>query len=937
MIGFFFAILMTVGVASPQPASAKERAFRIGVSQCSDDEWRQSANYGMLQEATYYGYDITFRSANDDAQTQINDIKKLVDSGIDLLIVSPVESSLLTPIVTEVYQSGLPVILYDRTTDNDQYTAFIGADNYEIGHIAGEYLNSALSGKGDILVIRGTPGSSADQQRYRGFMDVVRYIKGIRITDELNGNFTKNDALSQVSAYIESIDSSFRVDAIYSLNDRMAEGALNAFMEHGDSTRPVMIGTDAQISGLEDVVSGRLDATIMYPNGSSDVIDLARNILLGKPFSKDNKLSTYLVDRSNARMLLSQARQIDEKREQLDELTKRVNKFSEQNGRQALMLEICVVLLGLVLILLYMMRKSVAQRTKLNDKLNVQNEDMKRQVETLEQQKKELVVLSHKLEQTTQAKISFFTNISHEFKTPLSLISGPIEDLEKMKGLPPEAGPKIDILKRNNSKLSRLINELLDFRAVETGNVSVNYSTGDIKVFLGDIIKMFDNVVKSRNLNFSYLTEGDDFTLPFDPVKMEKIFTNLLSNAFNHVDRQGTIVVRLKVQGDETRHILLSVFNSGSYISPEQRPKIFRQFYTLDKEQKGTGIGLALVADLVNLLQGSLDLESDKDKGTTFTVDIPIEKSLITDSTLDNANYQYNFARLKYDTIGEQNDRSGVYDEAYKGTLPVALVIEDNVDMRQYLSSVLSSEYHVMLARDGEVGVKKAELYKPDIIICDIMMPVKDGYEVCKELSANQQLASIPIILLTACSMEEQKVKGYESGAAGYLQKPFSVATLKAMMKSLREKAKIADDALSETLIPNMPKDQLSSASVKLLESIEAYVDRHLSEEISIDDMITELGFSKSKFYRDIKEASGEYSITDIVNLARLRKAIKIMASGEKNVSETAFMCGFSSASYFTRIFRKYYGDTPKNYMKMRFSAPAPADSGESSQPEADA
>ena len=537
----------------------------------------------------------------------------------------------------------------------------------------------------------------------------------------------------------------------------------------------------------------------------------------------------------------------------------------------------------------------------------------------LKEQNRQLVGLSEQLEETTQAKLAFFTNISHEFKTPLSLIGGPIDDLMSRTDLPADVRTSLDILKRNSSKLHRLITELLDFRTYENGKVVINYSVGNLDDFFRDIVKMFSHVVSRRHLRFSYETDGGDYNIPFDPIKLEKVFTNLLSNAFNHVDKEGTIRIRLRSEGSgPDRSVILSVFNSGSYIPPENREKIFEEFYTLDADQKGTGIGLALVVSIVGAIGGSIRVESDPGSGTEFLVRIPVEEAIHTDARIDNQSYVPEFARLKLATMEEDDTGPDLWDGAGDGEgLRSVLVIEDNIGMRQYLRLVLSSDYRVALAKDGETGLAKAIRIVPDIILCDIMMPGMDGYAVCAALRKNPATKHIPVILLTACSLDEQKAQGYESGADAFMQKPFNVATLKVRMKKLLEKHdEIASTIRGDWLI-GRDAGGLSSESIKVLNQLREYVEGHLQDLISLDDLARHLGWSKSKLYRELKEVT-DYSPIDLVNLIRCRKAVDLMISERRNVTEAAFLTGFSSPSYFSRTFLKYYHMRPTEYIKNK-------------------
>lgn len=916
-------------VLSLLACSRKPEVFTIGVSQCSVDAWREAANNEIGQEALFYNnLNLVFKSVRDDSQQQIADIEQFIEDGVDLLIISPNESSALSPVVEKAYDAGIPVVLYDRKVDSDKYTAFIGGDNRQIGSIAGSYTLSIIDGRKRIALIRGTRGSTADTERYEGFVSVLdqQKISGAAIAVEAYANFTREDARKAMGEILSKTREEDPYDLVFAFNDEMAAGVYDAYVEAG-MKKPFIMGIDALLAAdgsgtIPYILDGMIDASFIYPTGGNAVISLAHRILMGEPFERENILSTEMVNRTNVRVYQTQVNQLAEKQRRAEELNTRIQAYNQRYERQQQLMYIIlafVVILGMVLILLAFTMRT---RNRLVIRLNEQNAQILKQVESLEAQKKQLIDLSEQLEETTQAKLNFFTNISHEFKTPLSLISGPIDDLIANKQMPANAEVPLDILKRNSSKLTRLITELLDFRTLESGNLAVNYSMGNLDTFLREILKMFADVIRRRNLHFEYEVDDSGYEIPFDPIKMEKVFTNLLSNAFNHVDKEGTIRIRLSSTPIESgRDINLSVFNSGSYIPPENIEKIFQRFYTLDAEQKGTGIGLALVTSLVDALGGVIQVDSEQATGTTFTVKIPLEKDLLTDARFNTKTYVPEFAKLKLATMGEEDVASGILDEmAREEGKPTVLVIEDNVDMRYYIRTILSSDYHVLLAKDGNIGTSKAFKLLPDIVLCDIMMPDMDGYEVCRQLKGNPSTKDIPIILLTACSLDEQRARGYESGAEAFMQKPFNVTTLKVRMRQLlQRKEQISSEIQGDWLI-GRKAGTLSSAAATMLNRFREYVEEHIMENISLDEIAQHLGYSKSKLYRELKDVT-EYSPIDLVNLVRLHKAVDLMTREQQNITEAAFNTGFSSPSYFSRTFLKYYYMRPKDYIKGKQSS----------------
>lgn len=710
------------------------------------------------------------------------------------------------------------------------------------------------------------------------------------------------------------------VNVVFALNDRMAEGVSEAYKEwYPEYGLPTIIGVDATYTengSLKLISDGVISASCLYPTGGDSIIDVARNILYDNSFERETVLKTAIVDQSNVRLYTLQVNQILEKTQKISALNSRISTNLIYASRQRTILYVMVLL---VLVSLFFLSYVVLARRKeklLNGQLSEQNTRIKAQVADLEVQKQQLQELSDSLEETTQAKLTFYTNISHEFKTPLTLISGPINDLMEMPDLSQEARKKVDIVFRNSSKLTRLITELLDFRRYEKGKMAPNYSIGDLKAFLESIIGIFSDIISRRGISFSFECEDGDYIIPFDSVKMEKMFTNLMSNAFNHVNKSGTIRVCLSRKNVDGYHdeMELSVFNSGSYIPESERENIFQRFYSLDGEQRGTGIGLALITSIVNALDGKISLESDEKKGTAFIVTFPVKDNSCTDASVNPKTYEAGFAWLKRNTIGEEEPEN-VLDEADTGTRPSVLVIEDNYDMRLYIRDILSTDYHVMTAKDGDEGINKALKYAPQLILCDIMMPVKDGFEVCTALRKNKITENVPIILLTACSMDEQIAKGYECGADSYLQKPFSVRTLRIRMEKLLEKDKKIRSEIAGDWLIGRDASKLTTSASQLLSKVKTYVEERLRDEINIDDLVKYLGCSKSKFYRDLKEVT-DYTTVDIINLVRLRKAIDLMVHAQESITDAAYSCGFSSSSYFSRTFAKYYNERPSDYIK---------------------
>ena len=844
-----------------------------------------------------------------DAGQQLSDIQNLRANKTDLLILSPVSDSReLTPVVERVYEDGIAVILYDRKIDSDRYTAFVGADNVAIGRQMGDYLKTLLKDGGKVLLVRGTTSVTAERERNEGFRASLQDESRGRLdlVGECVGSFRTATAREAVADLLERLPGEPRVDAVVAFNDNMAIGARHAFDSlKYQSVLPLFLGVDAlpgPDGGIEQVARGVISASFIYPQGGKELMDVAAQILHGAPFEKNVSLKSGIVDRSNVEIVKLQRELVEQQQAKVDQLSKflgqSLSRYANQRTIMILVASIAVLILALASILFYQYRTSVRSRKEV-DKTN-----------------RELRELAERLEEANQAKLRFFTNISHEFKTPLSLIVSPMESLLDEKGLSAQGRESVHLMQHNAGRLQALINEILDFRQVESGKMEVKAEPVDLEGFLRETNAFFADIIRRKQIHFTFEASPASYRVMADRSKVEKIYFNLLSNAVKFVEDTGDIAVRLRtVDGQAGRQIEVSVFNSDSFIPESELKDIFQRFYKIDASNNstGTGIGLALAAALTDVLEGELFAASEKGVGTTFTFRLPFRPAENMPETEDPALS----AGLKNDLAWQldlpEKDYS-LLDEVENGQLPMALVIEDNADMRRYLKGILSRDYQVCLTDNGEEGLQRAIQFRPKIVLCDVMMPGIKGYEVCHTLKKDVRTRHIPVILLSASTMDEQIAQGFESGADSYIMKPFSAKVLKIRMKKLIEKADAIHSNTGTDWLVGGDK-ATTSAQEAFLSEIKKYIEKNLHGDINIQDLIDSLGMSKSKFYRDLAEIT-EYSPSDIINLIRIRKALNLMLTRSRNVSEAAAETGFSSTSYFCRVFAKYYKESPSDWLK---------------------
>jgi signal transduction histidine kinase/AraC-like DNA-binding protein len=887
------------------------------VLSCPVGAWYQEAVEAVERERYFHPeIDLVVLPTRDAAQ-QVSDIRNLLPNKTDLLIISPNSDAVgeLTPLVEALYRDGVDVVLYDRKIESDQYTAFVGADNFVIGRQMGEYLKGRLEDGGNVLLVRGSTTVTAERERNEGFRTSLRSDPDNKlvVVGECTGSFRTTTAREAVADLLEQLPPETRVDAVVAFNDNMAVGAWQAF----DSLKyqpvlPLFLGVDALSGpngGIEQVDRGVITASFIYPQGGKELMDVVAQILHGAPFAENVSLESAVVDKSNVKIVKLQRELVEQQQTKVDQLndylSQSLSRYSSQRTLMILVAFIAVLIFALTAILWTQYRTSVRSRKEL-DETN-----------------RELRNLTQRLEEANQAKLLFFTNISHEFKTPLSLIMSPLETLLDEKGLSAQGKDSIHIMQRNAGRLQALISEILDFRKAESGRMEVSSEPVDVEAFLREINGFFSDMVRRKQVRFTFETASGSYRAMIDKGKVEKIYFNLLSNAIKFVEDAGVITVRLrKIDGQAGPQIEVSVFNSDSYIPESELKDIFQRFYKIDvaKNTTGTGIGLALAAALTDVLDGEIFASSKEGIGTTFTFRLPF----IPAEAVPEQDGPALLAGLEHDlnwrvALPEQD--YSLLDEVSDGKLPTVLIIEDNADMRRHLKSILSRDYRVYLAESGEVGLQRAIQFLPGIILCDIMMPGIKGYEVCRTLKQDARTRDIPVILLSACTMDEQVAQGFESGADAYIMKPFSARVLKVRMKKLLEKAEtLRRDMGTDWLVGNeRPK---TSAQEAFLSEIKSYIEKNLQGEINIQDMIDSLGMSKSKFYRNLKEIT-EYSPSDIINLIRIRIAQNLMLSKNKNISEAAAETGFSSTSYFCRVFQKYYKLSPGDWLKQNTTSAA--------------
>lgn len=698
--------------------SCSDRRTVIGVSQCSDDLWRQKVNREIkIGQYQYKNVDVVFTSADNNGQQQARQIDSLVKTKVDLLVVAPSDVKTVAPVIERAYRAGIPVILYDRMIESTHYTAYIGTDNVAIGKEVADYLAHQLQGRGTVVEITGERGSTPVADRHRGFMQGMKAFPQIQVVT-LEGDWNLAGAKKLMRQYM---DAGKPVDAVFGHNDAEAWGAQQAAKEKNRDKQMLFVGIDGlpgENQGVDLVDKGVMTASYIYPTKGEAIVPLAMNILQGKPYKRMNYFQSALVTAENAKLIDMQYKEIEDQTADLNTIYLSINEYMKMYRWQKIISILAVAVVVLLLIMIFYRRKVRREKEKLN------------------KQRKQMA----------DEKIAFFTNVSHQLRTPLTLVSGPLSQLMKDDNYTDEQKMLLQVVSRNVGQLETLTADVLNFK---------------------------DQV------------------------------------------------------------------------------------------------------DVMN--QASTDEASEKE----------LSQHVLRDS--------------RHQMLLQQDVEE----------LSTILVVDDNEDIRTYLRVLLSDHYYVIEASDGQNGLRLAKESVPDLIVSDVMMPVMDGLTFCSKIKEDEVTSHIPVILLTARSVESQRIEGYEHGADAYLTKPFSAHLLLARISNLlqarrQRKNMDAKNVLSAEFIQaEAPGERM------FLERFKKVAKSHIGNaNLRMDDLGSELSLSKVQMYRKVKALTGK-TPAEVLREMRMQKAYSLLKQTDKTISEVAAEVGFAIPGYFSARFKKQFGINP--------------------------
>ncbi|MFD0799606.1 substrate-binding domain-containing protein [Maribacter chungangensis] len=888
----------------------EEGKIRIGFSQAmTNDDWRRSMNNSMkLQASMNPEIDLQIKDANYDVLTQIKQIDELIADSVDVLIVSPIQSKPITSVVQKALNAGIPVLVVDRKTESQQYTAYLGADNIEVGrNAAKEIIASNIKDSIRIIEIKGLVGSSPAEERGMGFNQIIDQFKKVQITATIEGNWEKESIQNK---FRQLLNDEIKVDYVFAHNDRMAVGAWEVARELGIENEISFVGVDGLAGtngGIQAVKDGVLKATVLYPTGGDEAIKLALKIFNKEAIPKNNILSTTIINELNADIMNNQFEKINEQQDQMEEQLAAIKKQEELYYSQNNLLKITMALLAIILSLAVYSIYSIFAIRKKNRQLVLTNEKVTVQRNQIEKIAKEVKI-------SNEAKLNFFTGLSHEFKTPITLI---LSSIESMSDFAKEKGSKmrneVELIYNNSNRLLRLINQLLDFRKIEDRKFNLKASKTNLFGFSKIIYKDFEREAKKRNIDFKLISNNESLDVFMDRNLMDKVYFNLLSNAFKFTPDNGKIEIH--IEDDAGGNIVNIRFkDSGIGIPQNEMDEVFQAFFKGSNNRKNSsGIGLHLSKEFVEMHKGTIKVKSLH--GTEFIVALYKgqahfdETEIISEQDLVDSNI------IDFSSDHLIDDNYLIQAPSKNKEKYSVLIIEDNKDLSQFLMNKLQLEYDIHLS-DGIDAIEKAFETVPDIILCDINLPDKDGFEICEILKRDLRTSHIPTIILTALGNKESYIKGLQSGADLYLTKPFSYSILVQSIKSLlynREK-------LRYYYTSNIHKieelNTFGNIEQKFINQLNSLINENLgNSDYSVENLAEDLTISRVQLYRKVKAMMG-ISISDYIGNIRLEKAKVMLETGSLTVAEIAYTNGFSSPNYFSTAFKNKYGTSPIAFRK---------------------
>jgi signal transduction histidine kinase/DNA-binding response OmpR family regulator len=913
---YLFLVYLVLLLAACTPKQA-EKKFRIGFSQCTMvNKFRQTMLKEMERELSFHPQiNFIFKDANGSTARQIEQIQELIDQKSDIIIISPNEAAPISPIVDKAFAAGIKIIIVDRRTTSANYTAYVGASNYEVGKNAAIFTNAAFKGTVKILEVSDIPGSSADIDRHKGFTEFLNHHPSLEYRGKVYEEGDENPSGEKLTQFLQS-DSN--INLIFAQNDRLAFSAYKVCKKMGLDKKIKIIGVDGlpdENGGIDLVDKKILAATILYPTGGEEAIVTALKVATNNPYQKENLLVTTIIDSTNVRITKLQNEKVLAQQMDIDRRQKKIEEQITITQSQTNIILTISITLAMALVMGIVLFYYLTENKKINARLSLQNEE-------IIMQRNQLIELGNKAKAATDAKFNFFTNISHELRTPLTLILGPLEEVLLSPKLHFPIKIQLEMVKKNSMRLLRLVNQLMDFRKIEEGKMKLRACENNIITFVADITNAFTELAAAKKITYRLDTKEKDLAVWFDVNMLDKVLFNLLSNAFKYTGEHGFISVVVNKDGTN-KNTIIKIEDSGIGMNTEAIEHAFDIFYQgNDGRYKGTGLGLALSRELITLHHGTIAVKSKNGEGTSFEVTLPLgndhldENEMVTETFNYNVNYEDSKIYLNEAEIFQQ---LFLEEKSIAGKEISILIIEDNPEVRMFLKNQLCKSYEILEAENGNMGLHLAYEIVPDLIISDIMLPGKDGMMITETLKNDIRTSHIPIIILTAKGSIEQQIEGLKMNADAYIVKPFNIQYLEESIKNLLRKRETLKGRYSSEL-PNESQRNAVSKKIdrKFVNDFFAIIENNISnQDFSVNEICKELGISRVQLYRKVKAVLG-YNINEYILDVRMQKAKYLLLNEDHTIAEVSDKVGFSSQAYFATVFKSKFGLTPKAFKENK-------------------
>lgn len=896
----FLLVLIFLSLTSCKKEEEKKYVF--GFSQgLWNHPFRERMNEELQIAASLYpNLDIDIKISPDDELKQSNDIQSFIDNKVDLILICPRFTNSLNEVIDRANKAGIPIITIERKVNNSSVNSFIGADNIDVGVTAAKRILSSSNRPLNVVEIYVDEDSSPASERSYGFRTELKK------SEYINLKSFKDKDVNEFREYL--IDNKNKIDYLFAFSDKVALQFWKIAKQIDYENKIKFIGVDGLNvvdGGIPLVIDGTFDASVYYPTGSMEAVKYGMELVNGNAISSFIKQNTTLIDKTNADILKNQFEKISSLNQIIEDQIRTNNNYIKRNLFQRDILTLSMFLLILLIISIVSIYRLYLNKRDSNNTLKEQNEEIINQRNQLEKNEKEI-------KQVTEQKMNFFTGLSHEFKTPITLINSSVETLFEMNNQ--ENKNELSLIYNNTNRLHRLINQLLDFRKLEDRQFKLQASKVNLIEFTKRIIADFKSESKKKGVEIA-LNYNEEVEVYLDENLMDKVYFNLISNALKFSEYGGEIQISIQ-QLMNPKRVKITVKDNGIGIPKDEQSELFKPFFKGSNNRKSSsGIGLFISKQFVELHNGEISIESNP-KGTQIQIILPLgKKHLNKDQIIGSKSI------LKKSVIDfESDDHMTLIEKTnskFDSETDSILIIEDNIDLLNFLSNKFRSRFNT-LTSTGSDAIELALESIPDIIICDINLSDKSGFEITKELKSDIRTSHIPIIILTALSDSESYISALKAGADMYLTKPFSFSVLSQSIRSIL----FNRDKLKEFYVSNMHKIEnlhsLNGNDQQFIKKLNLTINEFISskiESLSIDEIASKLGVSRIQLYRKVKALIG-VNIGDYLNDLVLENAKLMIETTDMTISEIAYANGFSSPNYFSTAFKNKYKSTPLSYRK---------------------